>query len=166
MKGWVKAEEFSVSASALNAFSCKFYVVFRWSINNHTKFLTISLQQGFLFNKMHLILQFHGGTDRTKLEGLLQDLKDEHRAKKGAELDTDEWRLLGCTRDTPRQLNGTLMAGHYVCYRNWSPSHIDHSSRKFLHTLIFFQWRLWLWRIHMHVLWLYLQGLPPHLWPE
>jgi len=55
-----------------------------------------------------------GGTDRTKLEGLLQYLKDEHRAKKGSELDTDEWTLLGCTRDTPRQLNG-FDCGVFTC---------------------------------------------------
>ena len=47
-----------------------------------------------------------GGTDRSKLEGLLQYLKDEHKAKKGKELDVSEWELVPCTMDTPRQRNG------------------------------------------------------------
>jgi sentrin-specific protease 1 len=47
-----------------------------------------------------------GGTDRSKLEGLLQYLKDEHKAKKGTELDVSEWKLVKCTMDTPRQRNG------------------------------------------------------------
>ena len=47
-----------------------------------------------------------GGTDRSKLEGLLQYLKDEHKAKKGTELDVSEWELVPCTIDTPRQRNG------------------------------------------------------------
>jgi len=47
-----------------------------------------------------------GGTDRSKLEGLLQYLKDEHKAKKGTELDVSEWELVPCTMDTPRQRNG------------------------------------------------------------
>jgi sentrin-specific protease 1 len=49
-----------------------------------------------------------GGTDRSKLEGLLQYLKDEHKAKKGTELDVSEWELVPCTMDTPRQRNGKL----------------------------------------------------------
>ena len=47
-----------------------------------------------------------GGTDMSKLEGLLQYLKDEHKAKKGGEMNVDEWELVRCTRDTPRQRNG------------------------------------------------------------
>ncbi|KAL7543627.1 hypothetical protein ACHAXR_012914 [Thalassiosira sp. AJA248-18] len=55
-----------------------------------------------------------GGTDRTKLEGLLQYLKDEYRVKKGGELDVDEWELVCCTRDTPRQRNG-FDCGVFTC---------------------------------------------------
>ena len=49
-----------------------------------------------------------GGTDRRKLQGLLEYLKDEWRAKKGGEMDVSEWKLVECTPDTPRQLNGKL----------------------------------------------------------
>ena len=48
-----------------------------------------------------------GCAGRTKLEGLLQYLKDEHLATKGAELDVGEWTLVACTADTPRQNNRT-----------------------------------------------------------
>jgi sentrin-specific protease 1 len=42
------------------------------------------------------------------LEALFQYVKDEHQDKKGSPLpDQDQWRLVACTRDTPRQLNGT-----------------------------------------------------------
>jgi sentrin-specific protease 1 len=47
-----------------------------------------------------------GGTDRKKLEGLLEYVKDEWKVKKGSEMDAGKWRLVGCTQDTPRQLNG------------------------------------------------------------
>ncbi|KAL7468672.1 hypothetical protein ACHAXS_010029 [Conticribra weissflogii] len=48
-----------------------------------------------------------GGTEWTKLEGLLQYVKDEHKAKKGKELEGwEEWELLGCPDNIPRQLNG------------------------------------------------------------
>ena len=47
-----------------------------------------------------------GDTEMSKLEGLLQYLKDEHKAKKGTELDVSEWKLVKCTLDTPRQRNG------------------------------------------------------------
>jgi len=48
-----------------------------------------------------------GGTDMSKLEGLLQYVKDEFKAKNdGKEMDAAEWELVGCTRDTPRQRNG------------------------------------------------------------
>ena len=60
-----------------------------------------------------------GGTDRVKLEGLLQYLKDEWKAKKkGGELDVSEWTLVNCTMDTPRQRNGKFVAnlGCSVCY--------------------------------------------------
>lgn len=55
-----------------------------------------------------------GGTDRMKLEGLLQYLKDEHKAKKGEEMDTTEWELVHCTRDTPGQRNG-FDCGVFTC---------------------------------------------------
>ena len=47
-----------------------------------------------------------GGTDRAKLEGLLQYLKDEYKAKKGEELDISQWTLVNNTKDTPKQENG------------------------------------------------------------
>ncbi|KAL7518398.1 hypothetical protein ACHAWX_003230 [Stephanocyclus meneghinianus] len=55
-----------------------------------------------------------GGTDRTKLEGLLQYVKDEWKVKKGEEMDASAWRLVGCTPDTPRQLNG-YDCGVFTC---------------------------------------------------
>eukprot|EP00804_Cyclotella_cryptica_P001536 CCRYP_003747-RA/>CCRYP_003747-RA protein AED:0.09 eAED:0.09 QI:0/0/0/1/1/1/2/0/668 len=55
-----------------------------------------------------------GGTDRTKLEGLLQYVKDEWKVKKGDEMDASGWKLVGCTRDTPRQLNG-YDCGVFTC---------------------------------------------------
>mmetsp|Transcript_23237 Transcript_23237/g.50343 ORF Transcript_23237/g.50343 Transcript_23237/m.50343 type:complete len:610 (-) Transcript_23237:9-1838(-) len=75
-----------------------------------------------------------GGTDRTKLEGLLQYLKDEHRVKKGGEMDTTEWKLVHCTRDTPGQRNGfdcgvfTCMFCDFIskdCPLVFSQDHID-----------------------------------------
>jgi Ulp1 family protease len=47
-----------------------------------------------------------GGTNRTKLEGLLEYVKDEYRAKNGKEMDVTDWKLVSCTRDTPQQRNG------------------------------------------------------------
>ncbi len=47
-----------------------------------------------------------GGTDRTKLEGLLEYVKDEYRAKNGKEIDVTGLKLVSCTRDTPQQKNG------------------------------------------------------------
>ena len=55
-----------------------------------------------------------GGTDMTKLEGLLQYLKDEFKAKKGRVLDKREWTLVNCTRDTPGQGNG-FDCGVFTC---------------------------------------------------
>ena len=49
-----------------------------------------------------------GGTDWAKLEGLLQYVKDEYRAKNGKETDAMEWELVPCKMDTPRQENGEL----------------------------------------------------------
>ncbi|KAL7526301.1 hypothetical protein ACHAXR_001415 [Thalassiosira sp. AJA248-18] len=75
-----------------------------------------------------------GGTDMKKLKGLLQYLKDEHRVKRGEELDTTEWRLVPCTRDTPRQKNDydcgvfTCMISDFIlkdCPLVFSQTHID-----------------------------------------
>eukprot|EP00956_Cyclotella_meneghiniana_P000265 scaffold323_cov91-Cyclotella_meneghiniana.AAC.11 len=55
-----------------------------------------------------------GGTDRVKLEGLLEYVKDEYKAKKGGDMDVSEWKLVGCTSDTPRQLNG-YDCGVFTC---------------------------------------------------
>ena len=49
-----------------------------------------------------------GGSGMVKLQGLLRYLEDEHMAKKGKMLDVGEWELVGCTRDTPQQINGKL----------------------------------------------------------
>jgi hypothetical protein len=53
-----------------------------------------------------------GGTDWGKLEGLLEYLKDEWKAKKGGEMDVSEWELVGCQEGSPRQLNGECL---FVC---------------------------------------------------
>ncbi len=47
-----------------------------------------------------------GKTDWAKLEGLLQYVKDEYRAKNGKEMDAMEWELVPYKMDTPRQENG------------------------------------------------------------
>ena len=49
-----------------------------------------------------------GGTDRTKLNEILQYLKDEWRVKRGGELDLNcEWKLVPCNKnDVPQQENG------------------------------------------------------------
>ena len=49
-----------------------------------------------------------GKSGRAKLEGLLQYVKDEYRAKNGKEMDDMEWELVSCNMDTPRQGNGEL----------------------------------------------------------
>ena len=75
-----------------------------------------------------------GGTIHAKLEGLLRYLKDEHKAKKGAEMDTSEWELVPCASDTPQQRNGfdcgvfTCMFADFVskdCPLVFSQDHID-----------------------------------------
>ena len=48
------------------------------------------------------------GTDWKKLKGLLEYIKDEWRVKNGGEMDVTEWELVGCTDDTPGQLNGEM----------------------------------------------------------
>ena len=49
-----------------------------------------------------------GGTGWAKLEGLLQYVTDEYRAKNGKEMDAMEWGLVPCKMDTPQQENGEL----------------------------------------------------------
>jgi sentrin-specific protease 1 len=42
------------------------------------------------------------------LKAIYQYIKDEHKDKKKAPFpDEDKWQLIPCTRETPRQLNGT-----------------------------------------------------------
>ena len=53
-----------------------------------------------------------GGTDENTLKGLLRYLKEEHKAKKGKELE-GEWTLEGCPEDLPRQTNGEEYSSHF-----------------------------------------------------
>jgi hypothetical protein len=46
-----------------------------------------------------------GKTDWVKLEGLLDYVKDEYRAKNGKDMDTTDWNLVPCTMNTPKQKN-------------------------------------------------------------
>jgi len=57
-----------------------------------------------------------GGTDMYRLNGLLRYLKDEWNAKKKGqgEFNEDEWELVRCTADTPRQANG-YDCGVFTC---------------------------------------------------
>jgi Ulp1 family protease len=55
------------------------------------------------------------GSGVDQLEGLMQYLKDEWRAKKGGELpNQDEWDLVTCKADTPQQRNG-YDCGVFTC---------------------------------------------------
>jgi sentrin-specific protease 1 len=56
-----------------------------------------------------------GGTEMNKLEGLLEYLKDEWKAKNGGEMDVSGWSLVECTSDTPQQRNGEMAFVPYVC---------------------------------------------------
>ena len=48
-----------------------------------------------------------GSTDLVKMQGLLEYVKDEYKAKHDREdMDATEWELVSCKRDTPRQKNG------------------------------------------------------------
>ena len=49
-----------------------------------------------------------GSTNHLKLEGILQFIHDEYKCKHENKFDSDSWRLVPCTRSTPRQLNGKL----------------------------------------------------------
>ena len=60
----------------------------------------------FMEEKRIQMYDSKGGTDMIKLQGIFQYLQDEYRTKKGGELDANEWALVGCTRETPRQQNG------------------------------------------------------------
>jgi Ulp1 family protease len=55
-------------------------------------------------------IQFYdslGGAGKHYLQAIFQYIKDEHQDKRGAPLfDADQWSLVTCTDDTPRQLNG------------------------------------------------------------
>ena len=63
-------------------------------------------------------IQFYdsmSGSGMHYLTDLLQYLKDEHQDKKKCPLpDADDWTLVPCTRDTPRQLNGSD-CGVFTC---------------------------------------------------
>jgi hypothetical protein len=48
----------------------------------------------------------NGCTNWTKLEGLLEYVKDVYRAKNGRETDFADWKLVSCMRCTPKQRNG------------------------------------------------------------
>ena len=48
-------------------------------------------------------------TDRDKLKGLLQYLKDEYESTKKGKFDALEWELVDCSLDIPRQLNGKYL---------------------------------------------------------
>ena len=50
-----------------------------------------------------------GITDRDKLKGLLQYLKDEYESTKKGKFDALEWELVDCSLDIPRQLNGKYL---------------------------------------------------------
>jgi sentrin-specific protease 1 len=58
-------------------------------------------------------IQFYdsmGGRGRQYLQDIFQYVQDEHMDKKKVPLpDIDEWTLVECTDDTPRQLNGTSL---------------------------------------------------------
>ncbi|KAL3767142.1 hypothetical protein ACHAW5_003161 [Stephanodiscus triporus] len=70
----------------------------------------------------------------SKLEGLLEYVKDEYRAKKGQELDVAKWELVSCAKDTPQQRNGydcgvfTCMFADFIskdCQLLFNQDHID-----------------------------------------
>ena len=51
-----------------------------------------------------------GGTDVSKLNGLLRYLKQEYKGNNdGANLDVSKWRTVNTTALTPRQLNGEYL---------------------------------------------------------
>jgi sentrin-specific protease 1 len=57
-----------------------------------------------------------GKTDMAKMQGLLEYVKDEYRAKHdGKEMDAKEWELVSCMSDTPRQKNGEFHLQDCAC---------------------------------------------------
>jgi hypothetical protein len=46
------------------------------------------------------------GTDKAKLVGLLEYMKDKYFKHNEEEMDYTDWKLVSCTRDTPWQRNG------------------------------------------------------------
>jgi len=78
-------------------------------INVNTKHWTVAVI--FMEDKRIQYYDSFGNTDMAKLNGLLQYVKDEYRAKNGkemAEMDAMEWKLVPCQKDTPQQKNGEL----------------------------------------------------------
>jgi hypothetical protein len=63
------------------------------------KLLTSSLQVSH--NKLVNELQ-----KKHQSVGLLEYVKDEYRVKNGRETDVADWKLVSCTRGTPKQRNG------------------------------------------------------------
>jgi len=63
-------------------------------------------------------IQFYdsmGGNGMYYMEGLMQYIKDEWKSKKGSDLpDADEWKLVTCEPDVPRQENG-YDCGVFTC---------------------------------------------------
>lgn len=63
-------------------------------------------------------IQFYdsmGADGMVYLESLFQYIQDEHKAKHGGPLpDVDDWKLVPCTQDTPRQGNG-FDCGVFLC---------------------------------------------------
>ena len=77
-----------------------------FSINLNNKHWTVAVI--FMEAKRIRYYDSMGKTDWAKLEGLLQYVKDEYRAKNGKEMDAMEWELVPCKMDTPQQENGEL----------------------------------------------------------
>ena len=46
-----------------------------------------------------------GCTDKAKLVGLLEYVKDKYIKHNGEEMDDTDWKLVSCTRDTPQRRN-------------------------------------------------------------
>ncbi len=56
----------------------------------------------FMAEKIIQYYDSYGCTYWTKLKGLLEYVKDEYRAKNGKEMDVADWKLVSCTRGTPK----------------------------------------------------------------
>jgi sentrin-specific protease 1 len=98
VKGWSK------KVPGKDIFNLK-HIFFPINLNN--KHWTVSV----IFMEAKRIQYYDsmgGKSGRAKLEGLLQYVKDEYRAKNGKEMDDMEWELVSCNMDTPRQGNGEL----------------------------------------------------------